>query len=118
MAAYTLRIELLGSPSQDVYKDLHARMERGGFLQTVTGTTSAGKTVTSALPHATYYGSVNATVGAVREWSQPHAKEAWGKKHRFRCRHEYLGAGKNPSLKVKTQELHAADSFLFVFSRR
>ena len=58
MANYTLRIELLGNPSQDVYADLHARMQRGGFSQTITGTTSNGQSVTKPLPHATYYGSL------------------------------------------------------------
>jgi hypothetical protein len=79
MVEYTLRIELLGNPSQDVYKDLHARMQRGGFSQTITGTSSNGQSVTKPLPHATYYGSVEATAAGVRDWAQAHAKEAWGK---------------------------------------
>ena len=79
MSYFTLRIELVGSPSQEVYKDLHARMQVGGFYQTVTGTNASGQSVTASMPHATYYGSVNATAAAVRDWAQAHAKEAWGK---------------------------------------
>jgi hypothetical protein len=55
------------------------RMARGGFLQTITGTNPSGQTVTTAMPHATYYGSVDAIAAAVRDWAQAHAKEAWGK---------------------------------------
>ena len=78
MAAYTLRIELLGSPSQDVYKNLHARMAAEGFLQTVTGVNSNGTSVTCNLPHATYFGSSGATATQVRDWSQAQAKAVWG----------------------------------------
>lgn len=79
MAYYTIRIELIGSPPQNVYEDLHARMERGGFFLTVTGTNPEGESITAPLPHATYYGSVEADVSAVRDWARDHAKEAWGK---------------------------------------
>jgi hypothetical protein len=79
MAAYTLRIELLGSPSQQVYDELHARMKKGGFLQTITGTNPQGETKAYDLPHATYYGTSDATCAAVRDWPKSHATEAWGK---------------------------------------
>jgi hypothetical protein len=68
MAAFTLRIELLGSPSQQVYDDRHGRMKKGGFLQTITGTNPQGETKAYDLPHATYYGTSDATCAAVRDW--------------------------------------------------
>ncbi len=79
MAYYTLRIELLGNPGSDVYENLHTRMTKGGFLQTIQGTNSQGQTVTCNLPHATYYGSSDATAAQVRDWAKQHATEVWGR---------------------------------------
>lgn len=79
MSDFTLRVELLGTPSQEIYANLHARMKAGGFLQTVSGTNNAGQSLTTDLPHATYYGTVNSTAAAVRDWAQAQAKDAWGK---------------------------------------
>jgi hypothetical protein len=79
MANYTLRIELVGDPTEPVYKDLHERMKAGGFLQTVRGVDSKGNSVVVKLPHATYFGSTTADAKEVREWAVAHAKEVWGK---------------------------------------
>ena len=79
MANYTLRIQFVGNPSESIYDDLHARMQKGGFLRTIEGVDSARKESVSALPHGTYYGSSDADVSQVRDWAKDHAKEAWGK---------------------------------------
>lgn len=79
MTNYTLRIELIGNPGYEIYNDLHARMKKGGFLQTINGVAAQGAQVTFALPHATYYGSLDATPVQVRDWASKHAAEAWGK---------------------------------------
>lgn len=78
MADYTLRIELLGNPGFDVYENLHTRMRNGGFLQTIGGVNTQGTSTTFTLPHATYYGSSDATAVQVRDWAK-HATEVWGK---------------------------------------
>ena len=79
MPKYTIRIQLVGKPSEEVYADLHQRMEKGGFYRTVKGVDDDGNTVTPNLPHGTYYGTSEATCLKVREWATAHAKEAWGK---------------------------------------
>ena len=79
MPSYTLRIQLMGDPDEAVYEDLHARMERGGFLRIVSGVNSEGKQRDFPLPHGTYYGESSAEVGKVRDWARDHAKAAWGK---------------------------------------
>lgn len=79
MANYTLRIQLVGKPSEDVYDDLHARMQKGGFRRTIEGVNTAGQAAGFDLPHGTYYGSSDADVARVRDWAKDHAKEAWGK---------------------------------------
>jgi hypothetical protein len=48
MSQLFARIELRGTPGEDVYNKLHAYMEAKNWFRTITGT----KTV--ALPHATY----------------------------------------------------------------
>jgi hypothetical protein len=48
MSQLFARIELRGTPNEDVYNKLHAYMEAKNWFRTITGT----KTV--ALPHATY----------------------------------------------------------------
>jgi hypothetical protein len=79
MANFTVRIELVGDPTEPVYKDLHERMKVGGFLQAVRGVDSKGDNVVVKLPHATYFGSTTATAKEVREWAIAHAREAWGR---------------------------------------
>jgi hypothetical protein len=79
MANFTIRVELIGRPSEDVYTDLHGRMERGGFSRTIDGFNTKGASTSFALPHATYFGASEANVGAVRDWARDHAREAWGK---------------------------------------
>jgi hypothetical protein len=83
MPNFTLRIQLVGNPSQEVYESLHARMKQGGFLQTVTGTSQQGQPKTVSLPHATYYGQTTADCVAVRDWAASHAAEVWGKNITF-----------------------------------
>lgn len=78
MDQFTLRVELLGALSEEAYKNLHARMQAGGFLQAVTGIDAAGQAASSSLPHATYYGSMEGTAAAVRDWAQGQARAAWG----------------------------------------
>ena len=78
MAAYTLRIQLVGNPSQNVYDDLHGRMETGGFLRQVTGVNVDGQQQACALPHGTYYGSSDADATVVGDWASAHAREVWG----------------------------------------
>lgn len=56
MAAYTIRVELKGDPSYAEYEKLHAVMAQLGFFQSVW---NGGKSY--ALPHATYYGDVQAS---------------------------------------------------------
>ncbi len=48
MSQLFARIELRGTPGEDVYNKLHAYMEAKNWFRTITGS----KTV--ALPHATY----------------------------------------------------------------
>ena len=79
MANFTIRIELLGDPGADVYEGLHARMEKGGFLQTISEIDAQGNMMTLTLPHATYFGSVGATAIAVRDWARDQAQQAWGR---------------------------------------
>lgn len=79
MPHFTLRIELLGNPSHDVYEDLHARMHRSGFRKTVTGKNPKGELATVSMPHATYYGFANTSTTVVLDWAQAHAREVWGK---------------------------------------
>jgi hypothetical protein len=52
MADYTVRVELVGSPSAEVYQNLHSRMAGLGFLTTIQSNGTTYK-----LPHATYYGT-------------------------------------------------------------
>ncbi len=79
MANYTIRLQLVEKPGEEVYEDLHTRMETGGFLRTISGVNPQGAKVTPNLPHGTYYGSSDATSQEVRDWAKNHAKEAWGK---------------------------------------
>ena len=48
MSQLFARIELRGTPGEDVYNKLHAYMEGKNWLRTITGTGTA------SLPHATY----------------------------------------------------------------
>ncbi len=57
MSAYTVRLELVGNPSEDTYQRLHKAMAIQGYARTVPGIDSAGKTVTVNLPTGLYYGS-------------------------------------------------------------
>lgn len=62
-----------------MYKELHTRMQQGGFFQTINGITSTGRPVTASLPHATYYGEANWTANEVRDWAQESTKETWSR---------------------------------------
>jgi hypothetical protein len=75
---YTIRVQLVANPSEPVYEDLHARMEKGGFLRNVRGVTPGSQQADFALPHATYFGASDANVERVRDWAGDHAKAAWG----------------------------------------
>jgi hypothetical protein len=89
MPAYTVRVQLTGEPDQNIYDDLHSRMEKGGFLRTVTGKK------TRDLPHGTYYGSSIKTVTEVRDWTKQQAKAAWGKSTIFVAQTETWSWGKS-----------------------
>lgn len=95
MPYYTIRIQLVGNPSETVYEDLHARMQRGGFLRTVTGVDNQGRQTTSPLPHGTYYGSSDADSGRVRDWAKEHAQAAWGASIVFVAQTETWAWGRN-----------------------
>ena len=56
MPDYTVRVELEGSPTREEYADLHERMKKLGFQQTVKGT-SEEKNVVVQLPTGLYYGT-------------------------------------------------------------
>jgi hypothetical protein len=56
MPNYTVRVELEGSPTREEYADLHERMKKLGFQQTVMGV-SEGKNVIVQLPTGLYYGT-------------------------------------------------------------
>lgn len=55
MSKYTIRVELEGNPTREEYADLHARMRKLGFHQTVDGV-SDGKQVVVQLPAGLYFG--------------------------------------------------------------
>ena len=79
MPDYAIRIELLGNPGPEVYKNLHMRMRVVGFLQTVSGVDAQGRLVTLNLPHATYYGSNSGALLEVRRWAKVQAAAVWTK---------------------------------------
>jgi hypothetical protein len=62
MAAYTIRVELRGNPTYAEYERLHGVMSQSGFGRAVA---SGGKVYD--LPHATYYGDVQADTSKVME---------------------------------------------------
>jgi hypothetical protein len=64
MAAYTIRVELKGKPSEGEYKQLHEAMEALGYLRTVKGL-SEGKRVEVDLPTGLYYGTSSKETEAV-----------------------------------------------------
>lgn len=54
------RIELRGSPSQEIYQKLHQYMANLNWLTTISGTAGvAAQSMTVALPHATYQAIYN-----------------------------------------------------------
>jgi hypothetical protein len=61
MANYFVRVELIGSPSAEVYTKLHALMASNGFAQQAVG--DNGNVVN--LPHATYFGTANTDCATV-----------------------------------------------------
>jgi hypothetical protein len=95
MPSYTLRIQLIGDPDETVYEDLHGRMERDGFLRTVSGVDLKGNQAKFELPHATYFGTSDANVAGVRDWARDHAKAAWGKSIVFEAQTETWALGKS-----------------------
>jgi hypothetical protein len=52
MAAFIVRVELMGSPTFEVYERLHTLMASAGFTQQPRTDSGA----TAVLPHATYNG--------------------------------------------------------------
>jgi len=56
MAAFIIRVELIGSPGGDIYEALHSLMASQGFAQR-SPTSNGG---TAVLPHAMYYGTAAA----------------------------------------------------------
>jgi hypothetical protein len=91
MANFTVRIQLKGDPDQDVYGDLHDRMEKEGFLRTVSGVDESGKQSVCNLPHGTYYGQSNVSCATVRDWAAKQATDAWGKNVTFVAQTETWG---------------------------
>jgi hypothetical protein len=53
MAQLFARVELRGTPGEDVYQRLHAYMESLFWYRSITGTT------TVSLPHAVYQATIN-----------------------------------------------------------
>ena len=79
MASFTIRVELLGSPSPKVFAALHAQMQRGGFGRTLDRPVVPEQKGLSSSPHFTYYGSAYGSVSEVREWAQANVGEIWSR---------------------------------------
>ncbi len=67
MAAYGIRVELLGYPTADQYQSLHTVMANFGFYRTVAGLDPQGNWRHYNLPHGMYYGESNFDVVTLRD---------------------------------------------------
>jgi len=67
MANFTIRVELAGEPSQEIYDELHTAMKNLGFVQTVDGDDTDGEPSNFDLPTGLYYGRSASSVTDTRD---------------------------------------------------
>lgn len=73
MASYIVRIELFGSPSWNVYNQLHKAMELRGFARTIKVKTGE----VFEMPSATYYRETTADLDSVDTDAKNAANSVW-----------------------------------------
>jgi len=57
MANFTIRVELAGEPSEEIYDKLHSAMKGLGFVRTVDGVDSNNEPNNFDLPTGLYFGN-------------------------------------------------------------
>jgi hypothetical protein len=72
MAEFIARTQLVGSPSETVYEDLHAAMEGIGFLRE-----RAWGSKIYELPHGTYCGTSTSAMSVVEKAIENAVKPIW-----------------------------------------